>query len=130
MQFSAGDDIALAALGVTGLGILAREVRAKFAKAAANAQSDANTVSIIDAVTGKLDTVAKGIAELEEKRQKHELDCARVQERTAGTMERIAETLDRHDRNIGHLQAQMAHVASGAANVVSEIVPRVIKRKP
>lgn len=121
MAFSGGDYIALGMFTLALIGIVARELRAALSKNSANAAADATAESFSALVTAKLNDVIDEIKGLEQKRQKHELDCARIQERTAASLERMAERLDRHDRSIEQVQSQVRHVVSGSADKIIEI---------
>lgn len=128
MQFTEGDYIALVAVGLTVIGFVFREWRQTISKTAIAAAAAAGTQAIILSISDQLKGVVTAITELERKRQKHEIDCAKIQERTAAAQERAAELLVEHGRAIGHLQAQMAHVATGSADTLVEIVPQ--RRRP
>jgi hypothetical protein len=121
MVFSAGDYIALGMFVVGAVGLAVREWRGYVNRETATATADANTNSIIGALTLKMNEMISTLQELERNRQKHELDCARYQERTAATIERTVVMLNSHDKSIETLKAQMAHVASGGAGKLREI---------
>lgn len=121
MTFTGGDWIALAAVVLAAAGFAAREYRATVTARIKQASDDTALHGIVDGLTDRLDSVIGEIRELEGKRQKHEIDCARIQERTASAQERTAEILTRHETAIVSLQAQMSHVASGAVGKIVEI---------
>lgn len=122
MNFSSGDFIAMAALGVTVGAYMVREWRAKIAAEAKDAAADTAMDGIVKGLMSKMDEVVRSIVGLEDRRQKHEVDCARVQERTAAAQQRTAEILQEHGKAIGHLQAQIRNVApGGSAGKIIEI---------
>lgn len=120
MQFTAGDSIALAAvvLSVGGFGV--REWRTKAGKVAAEAVAASNLQTVIGVVKAKIDEAMVAIGLLEQKRQAHELECARIQERTSANMARTAEILQENTRDIHQLQGQIRHVATGSADKLIE----------
>ena len=121
MIFSPGDYIALSVLALGVLGFIIRERRAGETRIAAEASVDANIASLVTLLSKKQEEIIELLNTLEAKRQKHEIGCARIQERTAAAMERTVAKLDEHDRAIDNLRAQMAHIASGGAGTVREI---------
>lgn len=123
MNFTGGDYVAMAAVGLAAVGFGVREWRTTVTARTKQAFDDSALRGIVDGLTARLDEVIAEIRDLESKRQKHEIDCARIQERTASAQERTAEILTRHENSISHLQAQMSHVASGAAGKIVELGP-------
>jgi hypothetical protein len=73
------------------------------------------------AISTKIGDAMREIGILNEKREAHEIKCAKINERTAAAQERTAEILERQSRDLESLKAQMAHVASGAAGRAREI---------
>lgn len=119
-QITNGDYIA-AAMFILAVGAATvREVRASTTKAAERAALDTRMNGMISAITTRLDTLATTITGLLDKSQKHEIDCARIQERTAASQERAAEILTEHGRAIAQLQGQIRHVATGSADKIIE----------
>jgi hypothetical protein len=105
---------------LAALGMAAREWRATITARTKQATDNSTAAMLATALATKIDTLNDAWKELDEKRQKHEVDCARVQERTAATQERLTEILDQHGRAIGNLQSQMSRVATGDAGRMVE----------
>lgn len=121
MTFTGGDYIAICAIGVSVAAFGLREWRGKITDQAQRASDDTRLEQILKGVIEKVEEAVGEIRNLEQKRQKHEVDCARIQERTAAAQQRTAEILTEHSRSIGSLQGQMRHVATGSANKIIEI---------
>lgn len=118
--FTSGDYIALGMFGLGVAGITVREWRAAISKAAATTATERDTQSIITAIKTKMDEVVRTVTGLDNKRQKHELECAKIHERTSANMARTAELLTEHARDIGQLQGQVRHLATGSADKLIE----------
>lgn len=123
MRFTSGDCIALAATTISVLAFAVKEYRGGLTKVTAAAVSKSQAEQIISAVALKVNEALTAIKELEQKRQKHEIECARVQERAAASMARTAEIQAEHGRSISQLQGQMRHVATGSADKMIEYPP-------
>lgn len=122
-MISLGDYIAGGMATATVGGIIVREWRASIAAGRKEATDKTLVTGITTELTAKIELLFGKFRDLDERRQKHELECARVQERTAGILARTTESLDRQGREIGHLQAQVRNVVTGSAGRVVEIVP-------
>jgi len=122
-MISAGDFIAGAMFIVAIMGIIIRECRSNGIAKAKAAADQSTALNVANTLSGKMEEIFKLYRDLDERRQLHELACARVQERTATIQSQILATLDRNSRDIVHLQAQMAHVGSSGANRVIELKP-------
>lgn len=121
MQLSGGDDIALSAVILSACGFMVREWRAKITKTAMDSAAETSMRSLVSAIETKLDDLMKNFAGLMHKAQQHELDCAVIRERTASEQRRTAEILKGYGRDIGQLQGQIRHVATGAAGKIIEL---------
>lgn len=122
MQFSGGDYIALGMFGLGALGFAVREWRATVSMRSKQVADKVAMESVVGTLTAKMEELSQEWRVLDGKRQNHELECARVQERTASTQERLAAVLDRQGRDIQHLQAQVSNLGPGA-NTYSQILP-------
>jgi hypothetical protein len=123
MQFTGGDWVALSAVGLSVAGFAVREWRTTVTAKTKQASDDSTLHHVVDELTAKLDTALGLIGELEGKRQRHELDCARINERTAASQERTAEILKEHTGAIASLQSQIRNVATGATGKIIEYPP-------
>lgn len=121
MQFTSGDYIALGMVALSVAAFAVREWRATVTAKTKQATDDSILRGIVNGLTSKLDEVIRELRDLEDKRQKHEVDCAKIQERTAAAQSRTAEILTEHGRSIGQLQGQIRHVVTGSANKIVEI---------
>lgn len=119
MQFTGGDYIA----GGMFVLVLLREGRVMMTQTADRASMSATRKAIVAEIGEKVDSALSAITTLETKRQDHELKCAVINERVANTLDRLDAQAVKHDTAIGHLQAQMRNVASGAIGKIIEYPP-------
>lgn len=122
-EFTPGDYIAFTMVCLSVMAFAVREWRTVITARAKRAVDESAQRFMVNGLTAKLDDVVKELNDMEEKRQKHEIGCAKIQERTAASQQRTAEILTVHERSISQLQSQIKHVASGAANKIVEIGP-------